>query len=1109
MECNKDEALRAKHIAESQMQSGDFVGALKFAMKAKKLFPDTENIVQVLTVCEVHCAAQHKLPGSEMDWYAILQADRLADEVTIKKQYRKLALLLHPDKNKCAGAEAAFKLIGEANRVLSDQSKRSKYDLNRGRVSVGTEVPKPSSHHSNSSSFGTKCDGNARNYRNNLYSHSNSSSSHQRDDQTFWTSCQHCNTRYQYYKTILNATLRCQQCSKIFRAHDVGFPGVSPGYTWTSFNNYKEAPKHMPPKTASARNGEKPFGRGQEDTFGQSNPVSMTKCTAGAGGKDSYVAAGGSKPAAGTSKPATSKAKDSEASANVGCKRGRQSASDLMDDNKAGNGNDMKNTNVQENGVDPSGCTARVHPQRSAREKQHVSYAETSQDGNFESSPKRPRQCGSFNTTKVDKRKVPASGGLFKNKASFTAGVGGQSGEVRKEASGPPEEALLRNKTKVEQSHLQRKGESKSDLDVKKSKTDACSPLNSNSLSHTEISCPDPDFSDFEKDKAEDCFAAGQFWAIYDDSHSMPRFYALVKKVFSPFKLQIAWLEADPDDQSEIDWYDADLPVACGKFTLGSTLKTTNRGMFSHQMHCIKRSGRGSYLVYPKKGETWAIFRDWDIGWSSNPEKHSEPQFEYVEVISDFDDNVGIEVACLGKVNGFVSLVQQTVQNGTGLFFIPCDELYRFSHQIPSYKMTGDEREGVPRGSFELDPAGLPSNFFEGCHPGDVKMEDGMLKSGVNCSRHESSECKVEQAMSNESIPKAKLNDSNNAERISSILRRSPRSKSKDDGQENTNQYMVREDGRDIGHRDYGQPGETAAACQANEKVKTPQKHEKNNYERETLNVRRSSRDLSRKNAQADAGECTTDKVTDNQSNANRNMDNIISQSVGRACAYLKKDCKVAGASSFDKEKSEERFQRDQIWAIYSDRDKRPEIYAQIKKVEFTPEFRLHVSLLEPCTPTKGKRTISCGTFKVKKAKSQILSPSAFSHQLKVEPTATNRYEIYPRKGEVWALYKDQNNELTSSNQGRGECHIVEVLADTDKSIQVVVLVPLCCSQPFFKAPRIQRSKTGVIEILREEVDRFSHQIPAFQHNGEGEVNLRGCWVLDPISIPGFVIQID
>jgi curved DNA-binding protein CbpA len=149
MECNKDEAVRAKQLAESRMQRGQFVEALKFANKAKKLYADVDNIAQILTICEVHIAALKKLSCSEMDWYQILQTERLSEEAIIKKQYRKLALLLHPDKNKFAGAEAAFKLIGEANRVLSDQAKRSLHDM-KVKAHVRAAVPKKTpSHHSN------------------------------------------------------------------------------------------------------------------------------------------------------------------------------------------------------------------------------------------------------------------------------------------------------------------------------------------------------------------------------------------------------------------------------------------------------------------------------------------------------------------------------------------------------------------------------------------------------------------------------------------------------------------------------------------------------------------------------------------------------------------------------------------------------------------------------------------------------------------------------------------------------------------------------------------------------------------------------------------------
>jgi hypothetical protein len=45
MDCNKEEALRAKAIAEKKMESRDFVAA-------QKLYPVLENIAQMLVLCE-------------------------------------------------------------------------------------------------------------------------------------------------------------------------------------------------------------------------------------------------------------------------------------------------------------------------------------------------------------------------------------------------------------------------------------------------------------------------------------------------------------------------------------------------------------------------------------------------------------------------------------------------------------------------------------------------------------------------------------------------------------------------------------------------------------------------------------------------------------------------------------------------------------------------------------------------------------------------------------------------------------------------------------------------------------------------------------------------
>lgn len=63
------------------------------------------------------------------DYYEILGVTKEATEIEIKKQYRKLALQFHPDKNKAPGASEAFKAIGNAFAVLNDPEKRKQYDL--------------------------------------------------------------------------------------------------------------------------------------------------------------------------------------------------------------------------------------------------------------------------------------------------------------------------------------------------------------------------------------------------------------------------------------------------------------------------------------------------------------------------------------------------------------------------------------------------------------------------------------------------------------------------------------------------------------------------------------------------------------------------------------------------------------------------------------------------------------------------------------------------------------------------------------------------------------------------------------------------------------------
>lgn len=192
MECNREEAIKAIKNAELKLRDGDFQAALKLARKARNMFPGfDETIAHVLIVCEVHCAAQNNEIASEKDWYSILQNGGIVDESTIRRQYRKLALLLHPDKNKVVGAEAAFKLIGEANAFLLDPEKKSLYDrrYRAFKRNVARQVDLS----------GRNSDGSG----------------------TFWTICSSCDIKFQYYRKFENTRLRCLVCKQEYVAYDL------------------------------------------------------------------------------------------------------------------------------------------------------------------------------------------------------------------------------------------------------------------------------------------------------------------------------------------------------------------------------------------------------------------------------------------------------------------------------------------------------------------------------------------------------------------------------------------------------------------------------------------------------------------------------------------------------------------------------------------------------------------------------------------------------------------------------------------------------------------------------------------------------------------------
>ncbi|KAE8679931.1 putative Penguin [Hibiscus syriacus] len=89
------------------------------------------SMVNTPIACSHRHRIKHLVKSRFIDWYRLLGVAEDAGLELIKRRYHKLALQLHPDKNKHSKAEVAFKLVSEAYSCLSDNVKRRAFNSER------------------------------------------------------------------------------------------------------------------------------------------------------------------------------------------------------------------------------------------------------------------------------------------------------------------------------------------------------------------------------------------------------------------------------------------------------------------------------------------------------------------------------------------------------------------------------------------------------------------------------------------------------------------------------------------------------------------------------------------------------------------------------------------------------------------------------------------------------------------------------------------------------------------------------------------------------------------------------------------------------------------
>ncbi|KAG5230335.1 Chaperone protein [Salix suchowensis] len=650
MECNKEAAFRVKEIAEKKFTKRDIAGARRFALKAQKLYPALDGLPQLLATLDVHMAADNRANG-EVDWYRVLDVEPSASEDTIRSHYRKLALILHPDKNKAVGADGAFNIISEAWNLLSNKAKRIAYDRKRNVTDMDQKVP----HWKSSVPTG---------HDNNFNARSRKSSMHPKPAPP--------------PLTYLNHSLLCQNCHQPFLGVERPPPSIDgndPSPMWTSYSQEHNSTRHVRTE----------------------NPTNMgPKFQSGAFSKDGGFGSAPSTLSGAQSMKLKRKHEEEFLYRQTKTQRanshGRETAKQVA--NRNGESGSQKISLVARR-RNNSG----IHKVNSTCELSQIEIRKMLMEKAKKDISKKVKEWSSVATAlKTSEKGIKEEGGKQKD---------GTNADVKE----CPE--FLDSNSRAH--------------------TTEPSPINANDDPDTNISdrlvmsVPDPDFHDFDKDRTENSFGDNQVWAAYDDDDGMPRYYAMIHSVISrkPFKMRISWLNTKSNRElGPLNWIGSGFYKTSGDFWIGKHKVNKSLNSFSHKVKWVK-SSRGAIQIYPGKGDVWAIYKNWSPSWNERTPDEVIHKYDMVEVLEDYKEERGVVVTPLVKVAGFKTVFRQH-PDSSKTRTIPREEMFRFSHQVPSALLTGQEGQNSPKGCWELDPASTPLELLQVL---SVIQLDGMMET--------------------------------------------------------------------------------------------------------------------------------------------------------------------------------------------------------------------------------------------------------------------------------------------------------------------------------------------------------------------------------------------